>query len=114
MDRWWKYAVLRGPGLPADLDGKWYDLVQIEKLNSWLKWPGVTFRATNQWEQRDDGAVAVVYRRDEAAPPPPDSPATMFYNRTVGIPEEMQPWRSGWREGWKAGWEAACKGTVDT
>lgn len=64
--RWWRYAVIRGEGIPAHLDGKWYDL---EDMNSPL--PGqrddgavavVSFEATNQWEQRDDGAVAVVYR----------------------------------------------------
>jgi hypothetical protein len=59
--RWWKCAVLRGEGIPADLDGRWYD---VDAMNERLpgRWGGLTVEATNQWEQRDDGAVAVVYR----------------------------------------------------
>ena len=59
--RWWKYAVIRGEGIPARLDGMWYDLDDMDPRLAG-QWGGATFEATNQWEQRDDGAVAVVYR----------------------------------------------------
>lgn len=59
--RWWRYAVIRGEGIPPNVDGKWYDLDEMDEAL-----PGHMGRfrveATNQWEQRDDGAVAVVYR----------------------------------------------------
>lgn len=64
--RWWRFAVLRGPGLPSELDGRWYDL---EAEAGWANLNQATAygRAaelvpTNQWEQREDGQVAVVYR----------------------------------------------------
>jgi hypothetical protein len=67
--RWWRYAVLRGTGIPADLDGRWYDLDQIPDAQSRLPYtgPSATLEPTNRWEQRADGKVAVVYewtRRD--------------------------------------------------
>lgn len=63
IKRWWKYAVLRGPGIPARLDGMWYDLDQIpEYVGQLMTDSGINMEATNQWEQRDDGEVAVVYR----------------------------------------------------
>lgn len=69
--RWWKYAVIRGEGVPASLDGRWYDLDAIEAGTSTElppTGPSSTLEATNRWEQREDGEVAVVYewtRRDE-------------------------------------------------
>jgi biotin operon repressor len=58
--RWWKYAVLRGEGIPVTENGKWYDLEDMSNLLP--KETNVfTLEATNKWEQRDDGAVAVVY-----------------------------------------------------
>jgi len=63
--RWWKYAVLRGEGIPSALDGRWYDLDETRDAESVLpRMDGVsaTLDATNRWEQREsDGAVAVVY-----------------------------------------------------
>lgn len=56
--RWWKYAVIRGEGIPADLDGQWYDMDDMNQgdaLDSFVLTP------TNRWEQREDGEVAVVY-----------------------------------------------------
>jgi hypothetical protein len=69
---WWRYAVLRGAGIPADIDGRWYDLKDMHhETPGPLTIPDhgyrATLSATNRWEQRDDGAVAVVYewvRRD--------------------------------------------------
>ena len=29
--RWWKFAVLRGPGIPAHLDGMWLDVDEIDR-----------------------------------------------------------------------------------
>ena len=58
--RWWKYIVLRGEGIPAYLDGVWYDLDSLHE-QPFPQYDGVTVDATNRWEQRDDGAVAVVY-----------------------------------------------------
>lgn len=64
--RWWRFAVIRGEGIPAELDGRWFDLDAI--LSPLLPTGDfVTLEATNRWEQREDGAVAVVYewtRRD--------------------------------------------------
>lgn len=57
--RWWRYVVLRGAGVPAELDGRWYDLDSIPSIPG--PYDGVVLDATNRWEQRDDGAVAVVY-----------------------------------------------------
>ena len=62
--RWWRYAVLRGEGIPAALDGRWYDLDDMpgtESLFTVAVRNAVTLDATNRWEQREDGAVAVVY-----------------------------------------------------
>ena len=62
-DRWWKYAVLRGEGIPARLDGTWYDLDDLQSSGLLYRRGGeAVIEPTNQWEQRDDGAVAVVYR----------------------------------------------------
>lgn len=62
-ERWWKYAVLRGEGLPVGLDGRWYDLDNMPAGASWQVFGhSAIIEATNQWEQREDGAVAVVYR----------------------------------------------------
>jgi hypothetical protein len=60
VNRWWRYAVIRGDGVPAELDGVWYDL---EATPTPLpgSGPGATLEPTNKWEQREDGAVAVVY-----------------------------------------------------
>jgi hypothetical protein len=65
---WWKYIVIRGFDIPADIDGRWYefhfnpyaddDFFRIQHPDY-----RVTFVPTNQWEQREDGEVAVVYRR---------------------------------------------------
>ena len=62
-ERWWKFAVLRGDGIPAELDGRWYDLDSMTPASSRLPVPGptATLEATNRWEQREDGTVAVVY-----------------------------------------------------
>lgn len=64
IKRWWKYAVLRGPGVPAHLDGMWYDMRDMLVDNGPLPFDGphATFEPTDQWEQRSDGEVAVVYR----------------------------------------------------
>lgn len=59
--RWWKFAVLRGSGIPAKLDGMWLDMAELD-LRGVRVAEGVTLDATNEWEQRDDGEVAVVYR----------------------------------------------------
>ena len=56
--RWWRYAVVRGPGIPASLNGRWYDL---DEMPAALDEAGAVVEATDRWEQRDDGAVAVVY-----------------------------------------------------
>jgi hypothetical protein len=63
LRRWWRFAVLRGEGIPAEMDGRWYDLGQISDPRSRLPHtgPSATLEATNRWEQRDDGEVAVVY-----------------------------------------------------
>lgn len=60
--RWWKYAVLRGQGIPARLDGQWFDLDELSGIDAMFG-DGYTavLEATNRWEQRDDGAIAVVY-----------------------------------------------------
>ena len=61
--RWWRFAVLRGEGIPAELNGVWFD---VNEMRNGLGLPptprSVTLDATNEWEQRDDGEVAVVYR----------------------------------------------------
>lgn len=62
--QWWRYAVLRGEGLPAELDGRWYDVPSTQGDHIVVPFGTsecVTLHATNRWEQRDDGAVAVVY-----------------------------------------------------
>lgn len=64
--RWWRFAVIRGADLPGDLDGRWYDLDDLPfgpTLPLGIARDEVTFEHTHEWEQRDDGAVAVVYRR---------------------------------------------------
>lgn len=60
VERWWRYAVLRGDGIPAELDGVWFDLDDIPEITASARW-GATTSPTNRWEQREDGAVAVVY-----------------------------------------------------
>ena len=63
-ERWWRYAVLRGEGIPAALDGRWYDLGEMRDAEHVLPSTDgmdATLDATNRWEQRSDGAVAVVY-----------------------------------------------------
>jgi hypothetical protein len=60
--RWWRYAVLRGDGIPAEFDGMWFDVDAF--VQDVLAKPGrygSTFVPTNRWEQREDGEVAVVY-----------------------------------------------------
>lgn len=59
--RWWRFGVLRGDGIPAYLNGRWLDIDEIEQRGTFVA-EGVTLDATNEWEQRDDGEVAVVYR----------------------------------------------------
>lgn len=60
--RWWQYIVLRGDGIPAELDGMWFDLETVpQDTLSRLGGDAATFEPTNRWEQREDGAVAVVY-----------------------------------------------------
>jgi hypothetical protein len=64
VKRWWRYAVLRGEGIPAELDGRWYDLEADPDrpgLGFLTRGTAATLDATNRWEQRDDGEVAVVY-----------------------------------------------------
>jgi hypothetical protein len=65
---WWRYIVLRGPGISAEYDGKWYDIEGMPKVDYVLDHMSKTlelgtrqFVATNMWEQREDGEVAVVY-----------------------------------------------------
>jgi hypothetical protein len=63
LKRWWRYAVLRGKGLPQSIDGWWYDLDSMTDFDGWpVEMKGINFEATNEWERRDDGEVAVVYR----------------------------------------------------
>lgn len=58
---WWKYAVLRGKWLPVGLDGRWYELSDLSpELGNVPN--AVSFGPTHEWEQREDGEVAVVYR----------------------------------------------------
>jgi hypothetical protein len=63
---WWKFIVLRGKGLPAKYDGLWEDIEELAKYGPIrLKdygYKGMLFEATNEWEQREDGQVAVVFR----------------------------------------------------
>lgn len=60
MERWWRFAVLRGDGIPAELDGRWYDLDEL--LGPTLQpGPATKLEPTDRWEQREDGEVAVVY-----------------------------------------------------
>lgn len=59
--RWWRYAVLRGDGILAWLDGCWYDLDETPEPFGEIEGYSATVEATNRWEQREDGAVAVVY-----------------------------------------------------
>lgn len=60
--RWWRFGVIRGQGVPSHLNGRWYDLDEFPISVATFGVEGVTFEATNEWEQRDDGEVAVVYR----------------------------------------------------
>lgn len=73
IKRWWRYAVLRGEGLPVHLDGLWFDLDAMPSKDLYVfeaegghpvHFQGIsaTLLATNQWEQRENGEVAVVYR----------------------------------------------------
>ena len=63
---WWHFIVLRGQGLPAEMDGMWFDVEDLTKYGSIslrnYGHQGMTFNVTNQWEQRDDGQVAVVFQ----------------------------------------------------
>jgi hypothetical protein len=64
--RWWRYAVVRGEGLPLGLDGKWFDLddMRTSSLRLHIGTSG-RFGPTNQFEVRDDGEPAVVYRLEQ-------------------------------------------------
>lgn len=63
--RWWRFVVIRGKGVPKELDGKWFDLDRTPEhlpgVDAPITMPAGKFVATNMWEQRDDGEVAVVY-----------------------------------------------------
>jgi hypothetical protein len=63
--RWWRYAVVRGPGIPAEMNGRWFDMDAMPKyVHSIGPFPGYSDAQcvpTDRWEQRDDGQVAVVY-----------------------------------------------------
>jgi hypothetical protein len=62
VTRWWRYAVLRGDGIPTRLDGMWFDVDDMARPEAVLGARyEATVEATNRWEQRSDGAVAVVY-----------------------------------------------------
>jgi hypothetical protein len=63
QQRWWRFAVLRGEGIPADYDGRWMDLGPVDKpaLPVPVRDGGMAFVPTNRWERRGDGEVAVVY-----------------------------------------------------
>lgn len=60
--RWWRYAVLRSSELPIrpELNGLWIDLDESPPPPYDLL-QGTAFVATDRWENRDDGEVAVVY-----------------------------------------------------
>lgn len=65
MEPWWDYIVIRDEKLPVSMNGKWF---AVEKPSRWTHFPapnGVTFEATHEWEQNDQGQVAVVYRRSK-------------------------------------------------
>ena len=66
MKPWWKYIVIRGAGIPADINGRWYEF-HFDSSDNYFHIQQVDYRGTfvptNQWEQREDGEVAVVYRR---------------------------------------------------
>lgn len=65
--RWWKFAVLRGEGIPAEKDGEWIDLNDIgyiTKIIMPIDVGSIIFSPSNQWEQRSDGEVAVVYKAE--------------------------------------------------
>lgn len=59
--RWWRFAVLRGTGITAEMNGRWYDLDRLAEEGPLIADPYVTLEATDRWEQREDGQVAVVY-----------------------------------------------------
>lgn len=61
--KWWDYAVLRGNGIPEELDGLWIDVREVKshRLVSTDPMISAEFVASNQWEQNGDGKVAVVY-----------------------------------------------------
>jgi hypothetical protein len=63
---WWKFIVLRGDGVPARMNGLWLDISDLGHYGPMAiqqyGYQGLTFEVTNQWEQRDDGQVAVVVR----------------------------------------------------
>jgi hypothetical protein len=63
---WWHFIVLRGEELPAKMNGLWLDVEDLARHGSIqlrdYGYQGLTFDVTNQWEQRDDGQVAVVVR----------------------------------------------------
>lgn len=63
--RWWKYAVLRGPGIPAEMNGRWFNMEDMPKyvhpLGPLPEFPDAMCVPTDRWEQREDGQVAVVY-----------------------------------------------------
>lgn len=58
-----KYIVIRQEG--HSLDGRWYDFDRMTKGKGPLHPPGSeTFGPTDEWERRDDGALAQVYRKE--------------------------------------------------
>lgn len=59
--RWWRYAVLRGEGVPRHLQGVWFDLFATDSKWTEALWWCATLQATDKWEQNQDGDVAVVY-----------------------------------------------------
>ena len=58
------YVVIRVvgwvPGLPADLDGKWFDLADIH-TDYRPNRPGLVAYETSRFEEREDGALAQVW-----------------------------------------------------
>ena len=62
--RWWQFIVLRGDGIPAEMDGRWLDMDNVMPhygIDAFEFGTVAKFEPTNKWEQRDDGQVAVVY-----------------------------------------------------
>lgn len=63
----YRYVVIRAAAdlprgfLPADQEGRWYDLDAVPKLDGPWTWHGAVAVATDRFERRDDGATARVY-----------------------------------------------------